>query len=163
MRKTILLLAVVAMTLVMASGVALAAQMKCSARGDCVGTPRDDRMIGTAKLDTIRGKNGNDAIYGRASADRLYGGFGRDRLYGNGGNDELHGGPAPDKIFGGPGTDTVKGDAGSDRINVAGDGQTDSVDCGIGNDTAIVDDDDLGGANVIDYFRVTSCENVIVR
>ncbi len=120
-------------------------------------------MIGTAKLDTIRGKNGNDAIYGRASADRLYGGFGRDRLYGNGGNDELHGGPAPDKIFGGPGTDTVKGDAGSDRINVAGDGQTDSVDCGIGNDTAIVDDADLDGATVIDFFRLTSCENVIVR
>lgn len=89
--------------------------------------------------------------------------YGRDRIVGQSDNDTIYGAPDKDRLFGGPGLDTVKGNRGGDRIVVAGDGQTDSVDCGTGRDTAVVDQADLNGATVIEFFRLTSCEEVIVR
>lgn len=84
-------------------------------------------------------------------------------MYGGGKNDEVYGGFFRDRLFGGSGRDYVQGDSGADRINVAGDGINDSIDCGIGEDTAVVDEADIGQATVDEFFRLTSCENVIVR
>jgi Ca2+-binding RTX toxin-like protein len=56
LRKLAVLLMVVAATLVLASGVALAA--------DFIGTSGNDELTGT---------EGNDYLEGRAGADRLYG------------------------------------------------------------------------------------------
>jgi hypothetical protein len=77
-------------------------------------------LVGTAKPDLLRGSS---------LADRIFGLGANDRLYGFAGNDLIVGGPGKDKMFGGPGNDRLE----------ARDGQRDLVDCGPGNDTAIVD------------------------
>ena len=59
------------------------------------------------------------------------------------------GGPGDDGLFGGGGLDIFSGGPGNDNI-VARDGRAESVDCGIGNDTAISDDGDTR----------TSCEQI---
>jgi Ca2+-binding RTX toxin-like protein len=72
-------------------------------------------------------------------------------IKGDGGNDTLIGHPGPDNINAGAGTDTVKALAGDDVVNTA-DGVADTVDCGLGNDKAVVDNKD----------DLTSCEVVTV-
>ena len=68
-KKTILSLAVVvAVTTLLACGVALAALP------ELVGTARDDNLQGTAKAEIIRGLAGRDEIYARGGADVVSGG-----------------------------------------------------------------------------------------
>jgi hypothetical protein len=71
-----------------------------------------------------------------------FGGQGRDRLTGLAGADLLAGGPGADVIDAGPGSDFV----------VSTQGARDLLDCGSGDDTAIIHGDP----------RITSCENVIL-
>src|ERR687898_891264 len=70
MRRTIVLLATMALTLLVASGVAWAVN-----------------KIGTDGPDTLRGTNGNDNLIGKGGNDRLYALNGRDNLLGGPGKD----------------------------------------------------------------------------
>ena len=112
MRRLIFVLAVMAMTLVVAGGVALAVN-----------------KIGTNGPDTLRGTNGNDNLIGKGGNDRLFSLNGRDTLLGGPGKDVVTDTPGEvwrrgDKIFlGGPGNDIVVGARGSD--NVLGDAGND--------------------------------------
>jgi Ca2+-binding RTX toxin-like protein len=123
MRKMVLLLASVAVTMVVAGGVAWAATIKCpngNFFGDsrpCFGTPRADTMRGTAGFNAMYGKAGADTLYGRGGwYDSLDGGEGSDKLYGGKGHDALRGVNDGDKLFGGPGPDVLVGVKGVDKL-----------------------------------------------
>ena len=80
MRRTILLMATMTLTLLVASGVALAVT-----------------KIGTNGPDTLRGTNGDDNLLGKGSNDRLFGLAGRDNLLGGPGKDVVV--PDCEKVF----------------------------------------------------------------
>jgi Ca2+-binding RTX toxin-like protein len=171
MRRMTLLFSMIGLLLLVSSGVVAAANIRCDG-GACRGTNGGDRLEGSDIHDKMLGRGGNDRIlgrwrgdlmYGQDGADTMIGGYGKDKIVGQGDNDGIYGGPDDDRLFGGDDLDTVNGNRGADYIVVAGDGQTDSVDCGTGRDTAVVDQADLNGATVIEFFRLTSCENVRVR
>lgn len=103
----------------------------------------------------MAGNGGNDKLTSFDHADQVDGGAG---------DDQLAGGYGDDTVTGGPGRDQIHGDAPSSACNYiqcrlpfgndtiyAQDGEVDSIDCGIGNDTAYVDANDV----------VSGCENVI--
>ncbi len=122
MRRAILLLAVMAVMMLMASGVALAVTIN--------GTPGDDFLEGTDAPETFVGKAGNDIINGFPGPDRIIGGPGDDVLFE--GEDV---GEARDILVGGPGDD----------ILLPGNlppGSPDVAICGPGNDTAYADPTD---------------------
>jgi Ca2+-binding RTX toxin-like protein len=138
MRRTILMVATVALTVLVASGVALAVN-----------------KIGTEGPDTLRGTNGNDNLIGKGGNDRLFALDGRDNLLGGPGKDlvgtdprvwrrgdkNLQGGPGNDIVFGARGSDNVLGDAGNDFLI---DGPTresslDKVSGGDGDDVLLVE------------------------
>jgi Ca2+-binding RTX toxin-like protein len=138
MRRTILMVATVALTVLVASGVALAVN-----------------KIGTDGPDTLRGTNGNDNLIGKGGNDRLFALDGRDNLLGGPGKDlvgtdptvwrrgdkNLQGGPGNDIVFGARGSDNVLGDEGNDWLI---DGPTresslDKVSSGDGNDVLLVE------------------------
>ena len=66
MRRTIVLLATMALTLLVASGVALAVTK--------IGTNGPDTLQGTNKADNLLGKGGNDVLYALGGRDTLVGG-----------------------------------------------------------------------------------------
>jgi Ca2+-binding RTX toxin-like protein len=97
-------------------------------------TDGDDSLTGTAGNDSIDGLGGNDTINGLGGNDSLTGGAGLDSLIGGDGNDTLDGSSIapmggfamePDTLDGGAGNDTYIVDA-NDLI-VADPGGTDSV------------------------------------
>ena len=95
-------------------------------------------------------------------ADDLRAGSGRETIDGGAGDDRIEGGWNHDVLTGGPGKDVIYGDStsgncggngqsctipfGNDTIN-ARDGEADQVDCGAGNDRAVVDALDTVAAN----------------
>jgi hypothetical protein len=106
----------------------------------------------------------DSTIEGRGGGDTLIGGRSQHHIDGGAGDDRIEGGWGDDTIIGGPGRDTILGDSsqscggagyactvpwGNDTID-ARDGEVDSIDCGVGEDVAIVDAADL----------VASCERV---
>ena len=109
------------------------------------------------------GNSGPSNLIGRGGDDELVGHDFNDNVDGGSGNDHVEGGLGNDTVTGGPGQDTIYGDAtaarctyysckipyGNDVIN-ARDGEVDNIDCGIGEDKAIVDAIDV----------VTNCETV---
>ena len=105
MRRTTVLLTTMALTLLVASGVALAVT-----------------KIGTDGPDTLRGTNGDDNLIGKGGNDDLYALNGRDTLVGGPGKDIVADAPRGvwrrgDKILlGGPGNDIVFGARGSDKV-----------------------------------------------
>jgi hypothetical protein len=139
MRRTILLVATMALTLLVASGVALAVNK--------IGTDGPDTLRGTNKADNLIGKGGNDVLYALAGRDNLLGGKGKDWLLtgerralggdknsvGGPGNDGVTGGLGSDTVLGGSGNDFVYGDTGSDTLVAGGDGR-DIVDGWTGSD-----------------------------
>lgn len=102
------------------------------------------------------------SIQGRGGSDDLRSGSGRETIDGGAGDDRIEGGFNHDALTGGPGKDAIYGDStfgncggngqsctlpfGNDTIN-ARDGEADQVDCGAGNDTAVVDALDTVAAN----------------
>ncbi len=112
MKRTVLLLAVLAAALVAASGVALAAGIG--------GTNNDERLVGTRFADRILARGGNDVVLGLE---------GNDKIRGDDGNDRLSGGPGNDRLI----SRDVRSPGGANR---------DVVRCGGGNDTAFVDSRD---------------------
>ena len=125
-------------------------------KGRYVGTDADEEFYGGGDETTVEAGGGNDTVYTSYGADAINGGPGNDTIRGYDGNDA---------IVGGPGQDTLIGDTlgqtcnfatcstyiGNDVID-ARDGERDSLDCGLGADTAIVD--------AIDVH--TNCETVQV-
>jgi len=77
---------------------------------------------------------------------------GRATLTGDGGANDLTSYDGDDVLTGGAGSDVLSSGAGADRL-MAIDGEVDRVECGAGNDTAVVDAVDSVG---------DSCENVVV-
>ena len=103
MRRTLLLLSTMVLALLLACGVALAANIPCQG-GPCVGTEQNDRITGSQLDDTIEALGGRDHVTGRMGDDYVDGGGGRDEITGGVGGDLLEGGMGPDEIGGGPGT-----------------------------------------------------------
>jgi Ca2+-binding RTX toxin-like protein len=114
MRRLILAFAVMAVTLVVAGGVALAVN-----------------KVGTDGPDTLRGTNGDDNLIGNGGNDKLFSLNGRDNLLGGPGKDcllcvtenrffagdkILLGGPGNDLVWAGKGSDTVAGGEGNDLL-----------------------------------------------
>ena len=160
MRRTVLLVAVVAACLVMASGVALAVNR--------VGTEGSDVLRGTDGNDNLVGLGGQDDLFGKGGSDNLVGGDGKDNVLGGderrpgGGDKNLDGGANNDVVLGGRGSDNIVGGEGNDllidgnlressRDNVAGGDGNDVIDvshrpavkdvvvCGDGFDRVLAD------------------------
>jgi Ca2+-binding RTX toxin-like protein len=135
MRRVILLLTVMAATLVVGSGVALAITK--------IGTNGPDTLRGTNRADNLLGRGGNDRLFGRGGRDNLLGGTGKDIVLG--GNENCCGGGGDKNLVGGSGNDAVIGALGSDNV-VGGEGNdfvadgpnrefsTDLLSAGDGND-----------------------------
>lgn len=110
---------------------------------------------------------GNSTLLGNGGNDKLTTGDYQDTLDGGAGNDVLNAGFGNDVITGGPGQDTIFADATSascgwysytckipfgNDVVYARDGEADTIDCGVGEDRAIVDKIDI----------VANCETVDV-
>jgi Ca2+-binding RTX toxin-like protein len=115
MRRTILLLATMALTLLVASGVALAVNK--------IGTDGPDTLKGTNGDDNLFGKGGDDRLFALGGRDNLLGGPGKDYLFGGderrlgGGNKNLVGGTGNDVVASGVGSDNAVGGPGNDFLN----------------------------------------------
>jgi Ca2+-binding RTX toxin-like protein len=80
-KRTALLIALMAAALIMVSGVALAKTF--------IGTDANNTIVGTQQADVIEGRGGNDVLRGALGADRISGGNGTDRQYGGRGYDVI--------------------------------------------------------------------------
>ena len=78
-------------------------------------------VVSIAAAKVINGTDGDDTLPGTPRADLIRGGRGADQLFAGFGQDVVHGGPGPDTLYA-----------------VARDGQLDTLDCGPGNDVAVV-------------------------
>jgi len=99
MRKSVLLVASIALAVLLASGVALAANIK--------GDENDNELTGTSSRDTISPFAGNDTVYALGGNDDVRHSYGNDYILGGSGDDTLRGGFDNDVIWGGPGKDLI--------------------------------------------------------
>ena len=125
-----------------------------NAHGDIevlVGSTFNDVLTGSDAAQQLFGNAGNDRVDGLGGGDIVNGGTGDDELYGGAGADRVEGSAGEDYLEGGAGEDLFEGDnvctaepctGGSDFIQ-ARDGEADTVNCGVGADTALVDDLDV--------------------
>jgi Ca2+-binding RTX toxin-like protein len=134
MKCILVLLTVMAVTLVVASGVAWAVNK--------IGTDGPDTLRGTNEGDNLYGRGGQDDIFGLAGRDNLLGGAGKDWVLGGnerrpqGGDKNLAGGRGNDGVIGGLGSANVLGEAGNDFLGDGALRQTskDKISGGAGND-----------------------------
>jgi Ca2+-binding RTX toxin-like protein len=134
MRRTVLLVVVMAAVLVMASGVALAVNK--------IGTNGPDTLRGTDGADNLVGLGGNDVLLGLGGSDNLLGGDGKDAVLGGnerrpaGGDKNLVGGDGNDFVGGGKGADNMVGGDGNDLLvdNGLREFSKDTLSGGSGND-----------------------------
>ncbi|HLL39094.1 MAG TPA: hypothetical protein VK357_05425 [Rubrobacteraceae bacterium] len=130
MRRTVVLLVMVAAMLALAGGTALTDTVGCTG-GDCVGTRGADTISGTSNIDRIAGMEGNDQIQGEGGSDQIYSDEGNDTIFDDSGSLDF---------------DTIYGDEGNDTILVAeGNGSPagDTVDCGPGKKDKVTFDRDI--------------------
>jgi len=124
-------------------------------------------FVGSDAAETVEIVNPSDdantTLKGLGGADRLVAKDTADTVEGGAGDDHVEGGYNHDTVVGGPGKDMIYGDKtgsqscwyscvvpfGNDRIE-ARDGEIDTIDCGVGEDTAVVDAGDV----------VANCETV---
>ncbi len=141
MRRAILLVAMMALTLLVASGVALAVNK--------VGTNRPDTLRGTNGDDNLVGRGGNDVLFGLGGRDNLLGEEGKDWILGGNerrpleGDKNLVGGPGNDAVLGGEGSDNLTGNSGNDLVD--GGPGADNITGGDGTDL-LFDGENRGGA-----------------
>lgn len=117
----------------------------------------DDTLTGNAAVNWLYGYGGDDILRGGAGDDILKGGNGADGLFGEDGGDGLEGEDGGDRLDGGLGVDAFDGDggfSGADTI-LARDGTAETINCGAGTDSAIVDPSDMTLG-----FGDRSCERV---
>ena len=134
-------------------------KLDASVSGTFAGGPgADDFFIRAAFNDsapsTVSGGGGPDKLVGHDYMETIDGGPGDDVIEGGLNDDTLTGGPGRDQILGDSSQNTCNFLAcrypfGNDTIN-ARDGERDSIDCGVGEDKAIVDAIDV----------VSGCETV---
>lgn len=141
-----------------------------------IGRAGPDKLIGRRGADKLIGGKGGDLLKGGRGNDLLRGGLAKDRLRGGGGDDELISGSGLGNLRGGRGDDlllsspkggTMNGGPGSDQFNFldgepiggdgddliqARDGSEDEINCGPGEDIAVVDGSEEG---------VLDCETLI--
>ena len=99
-RTVLILLALMAAVLVVASGVAVAK--------DYLGTERGERIVGTKFADRINALGGDDVVLGYAGPDKIRGGDDNDQQYGGRGKDIIYSeGGFRDLVNGGKGIDTA--------------------------------------------------------
>jgi hypothetical protein len=80
----------------------------------------------------------------------IFGGPGNDDLRGNAGANTIDGGAGDDRLRGGGGRDSLFGGDGADRLD-SRDGVADALDCGAGEDVALVDSrDSIASCEVVD-------------
>jgi Ca2+-binding RTX toxin-like protein len=103
--------------------------------------------LGGAGNDVIRLRLGGAGVIadGGAGNDRLVGSGADETLLGGPGADSLEGGSGSDVLDGGPGRDRFAGDSGNDQIR-GRDNVAETVDCGVGADSAEVDPTDAVAA-----------------
>jgi Ca2+-binding RTX toxin-like protein len=142
MRRTIVLLATMTLTLLVASGVALALTK--------IGTDGPDYFRGTNGDDILIGKGGNDILNSQAGDDNLVGGRGKDVVVGgksccdesdfSGGDKNLLGGRGNDAVVGGKGSDNILGEEGNDFLasGPPGESSANRLSAGDGNDVIAV-------------------------
>ena len=153
MRRIVVMLSAMMMVVVLAAGVAFAAEVDCTT-DPCLGTRGKDEIRGTESPETIRALAGNDFVVGFGNNDTIYGGDGND----GSGSIPLVGGEDSDTVYGGKGNDVINaaafdgplestdspvdysyGESGNDTID-AEDGNVDYIDCGEGRkDTVYFD------------------------
>lgn len=99
----------------------------------------------------------------RGDVEHVIGGQASDRLTGSSAAETLDGGPGDDVIDGGGGADALNGGPGADTI-VAVDGVQDTVSCGPGSDTAVLDLKDTVAVSAVTTpfgtLRVPDCEQI---
>ena len=145
------MLASIATTVLLASGVAWALEFTCSDGNPCSGTPGDDRIFGTPERDIILAKGGDDYIEAKEGDDEVRGASGAEFISGYEGDDLLigHGGidVISDQSFGND-VDTLRGGPQNDRLySDDGDG-FDFLQCGRGtSDQVTVDAGDTVSTN----------------
>jgi Ca2+-binding RTX toxin-like protein len=129
-RRTVLLLATLALAVLLAGGLALAAPkgdnttttINCTAGTSCQGTSGPDIINGTPSADVIIPYAGNDKVYANGGNDEVRHSFGDDTIHGGTGADTLRGGFDHDTIYGNqPSTTDPKADV--------GDSAHDLIDC----------------------------------
>jgi len=142
MRRTATILAVSALMVTFASGVALA-----TLEATIEGTDSTDIITGTGLDEQISGFGGDDRINGGGGADLVLGGRGSDELADGLGRDTVRGGSGPDNLIGQGGDaarDYFIAGGGDDLIQpVDVPGVADVVDCGPGTDTVYADEADI--------------------
>lgn len=128
------------------TGTALAEEIRGDSRGNNIcGRGGSDVLYGRGGPDNIWGDGFGDHMEGGDGSDYLVGGYGFDQVYGGRGDDSLEGGPGPDWLhpefgwdyptYGGPGDDDI--------YTSDGDGLSETVHCGPGDDFASVDPEDV--------------------
>ena len=143
MRRLILLLTMMAATLVVASGVALAVTK--------IGGPGPDTLKGTNGADNLLGNGANDVLFALGGRDNLLGGEGKDWVLGgnkrrpSGGEKTLVGGPGNDGVAIGRGSSNAVGgaavgEAGNDMLfeEATRNFSTNTYSGGSGNDVFLV-------------------------
>jgi hypothetical protein len=143
MRKTVLVLALLTVGVLLASGIALAATF--------TGNDGDNVIYGRSTADTIDAKGGADALNGKGGNDTLYGGPGNDNaatnLYDKVTNSYVgagvRGAAGADKIEGQEGDDDIEGNAGRDTVNDTTPNDADKAWGGTEDDTINVADGDF--------------------
>jgi hypothetical protein len=155
MRRTIILLTTMAMTILMATSVALAVTVNCPSSGLCKGTNEADVLLGGSGDNSISGYDGDDYMTGgpaiadnTTGADRMYGGNGKDQMWGGAGDDTMLGGDGDDDISGG-----LMSDNGHDYDRLYGDWGRDGLDGGRYNDFY---DGGPGSDRMIDSSKVSN-------
>jgi Ca2+-binding RTX toxin-like protein len=162
MKKRIMVaMGLMAALLVVAAGVAWAANVNCQVGEPCVGTNDPDRLNGTNQPDDMHARQDDDLLRGLSGADlmlgdrpnvqdtttdgddELFANEGKNTLAGLGGSDLLRGAGQADRIEAreaseNPGEDTVGGGGGKDDI-FANDNEFDTINCGEGTDQVIFD------------------------
>jgi Ca2+-binding RTX toxin-like protein len=141
-KRAILLVATMTLTLLVASGVALAVTK--------IGTHGPDTLRGTNGDDILVGRSGNDELFSLAGEDTLLGGPGKDVVFGgrivgsccqdndfSGGDKNVAGGPGNDDVNGGRGSDNILGGRGNDIMFEGAEpdvAKIDIISAGAGND-----------------------------
>jgi RTX calcium-binding nonapeptide repeat (4 copies) len=130
--RTVKLTVVAAVAFGLLAGLAVALETNTGSR-------KAERLKGTPQADLLKGLAGNDVLIGGDGADVLIGGKG---------NDKLRGGPMRDGFNMRDGVELSA--PGNDKI-FARDGGNDEINCGAGNDVAIVDasEDGVIGCEVV--------------
>lgn len=116
-----------------------------------VGQGGDDRLWGGDGEDHLHAGAGDDSLSGGDHADLLHAPSGDDVASGGGGVDDIltgkgddvsKGGVGGDQLFDDQGHDILRGGPGNDRFS-AHDGDRDRIDCGPGEDIALIDGKDV--------------------